>query len=230
MSGSSAFAFVVKEIKEMIPPAVFFAVGFNLILLTTNLILHGYQLQFASFLIATTAALVVAKAVLLANALPLLRRFDGAPLIQPVLFKTAIYFVAVGLVRLLEKIIEYLVHGGTLGGVYEYVTTHFTWDRFFAIQLWILVLFLIYTFISELNALFGDGELARIMFTWRSTELKLTRRERIRTLVKLSRLTDAHTSDELSDRTTAAHREMIALLRGMARRGMPQAALPMKRR
>lgn len=217
MSGSSVRAFVGKEIREIIPPTVFFVIGFNLILLTTNLILHDYQVQFASFLIATTSALVVAKAVLLANALPVLRHFDGAPLIQPVLFKTGIYFTAVFLVRLLEKIIEYLLHGGTLHGIPEYVTTHFTWDRFFAIQLWILVLFLIYTFITELNALFGDGELARIMFTWRSTELKLTRRERIRTLVKLGRLTDAYDSDQLSDRTTAAHAEMIGLLRGLAK-------------
>jgi len=33
-------------------------------------------------------ALVVGKSVLVANAMPFLRRFDTAPIIQPVLFKT----------------------------------------------------------------------------------------------------------------------------------------------
>jgi hypothetical protein len=39
--------------------------------------------------------------------------------------------------------------------------------------------------------------------------MKLTRRQRIRTLVKLARLTEAHTLTELGDPHTAAHAEMI---------------------
>lgn len=84
MSGSSTLAFVIKEFKEMVPPTVFFAVGFNLILLTTKLILDDCSVQFANFMLATTAALVVGKSVLVADAMPLLRRFNTAPLIWPV--------------------------------------------------------------------------------------------------------------------------------------------------
>ena len=111
-----ALAFVIREFEEMLPPTLFFAVGFNLIVLTTQLFLDDYQQQFFGFMIATTAALVVGKAVLLANALPFLRRFDRAPLYQPILFKAVLYFVVVFLVRVLEKIVEYLIDGGTLGG------------------------------------------------------------------------------------------------------------------
>jgi hypothetical protein len=121
-------------------------------------------------------------------------------------------------------LIEFLAHGGALRELPDYMATHFTWDRFLAIQLWVLVLFLIYTFISELNALFGDGELARILFTWRSTELKQTRRQRIRTLTKLSRLADAHTTDELANPATAAHAQMIALIRSLAKKGTSRAS------
>jgi len=224
MPRSSVLAFVVKEFEEMLPPTIFFAVGFNLIVLTTNLILSDYEVQFTTFLLATTGALIVGKSVLVANALPFFRRFDNAPLIQPVLFKSGIYFAAVCAVRFLEKLIEFLVHGGALRDLPDYVATHFTWHRFFAIQLWVLVLFLIYTFISELNALFGDGELARILFTWRSTELKQTRRQRIRTLTKLSRLADAHTTNELAGPTTAAHMQMIDLVRSLAKNGISRSS------
>ena len=41
---------------------------------------------FANFMLVTLSALVVGKAVVVANALPFFRRFDTAPLIQPVLF------------------------------------------------------------------------------------------------------------------------------------------------
>jgi len=223
MSRSPALAFVVKEFKEMLPPTIFFAVGFNLILLTTQLILDDYGAQFASFMLATAAALVIGKSVLVANALPFLSRYDTEPLIWPVLYKSAFYFVVVFVVRFLEKLIEYAAHGGTLAGIPDYVATHFTWHRFLAIQIWILVLFLIYTFITELDKLFGDGELYRILFTWRSSDLKLTRRQRIRTLTKLSRLTEAHTTEELRDPATKAHAELVTLLRGLAERTSARA-------
>ncbi len=75
-------------------------------------------------------------AVLVANALPFLNPYDTEPLIWPVLYKSVFYFVIVFVVRLLEKVIEYAVHGGTAAGLSDYVTTHFTWHRLFAIQTW----------------------------------------------------------------------------------------------
>jgi len=167
-------AFVVKELKEVLPPTVFFAAGFNLIVLTIDLILADYLSSFANFMIATMAALVVGKSVLVANAIPVLRRFDTAPVIQAVLFKTMFYWAVVFVVRFLEKLGEYFFAGGTLRGIPEYVSTHFTWHRFAAIQIWIFVLFLIYTSASELNSLLGEGTLRKIFFARRSSEVKLT--------------------------------------------------------
>jgi hypothetical protein len=44
----------------------------------------------------------------------------------------------------------------------------------------LMVLFLVYVTTYELNMLIGDGELYRLFFRWRSSEAKLTRRQRIR--------------------------------------------------
>jgi hypothetical protein len=176
MSKSGATAFLIKELKEVLPPTIFFAVGFNLLVLTTDLILADYLRTFASFLVATTTALVVGKSVLVANALPTLRRFDTAPMIQTVLFKTVIYWAVVFLVRFLEKLGEYLLHNGRLSGIPDYVATNFAWHRFAAIQIWIFVLFLIYTSIVELNAALGHGELEKIFFARRSSKTKLAGR------------------------------------------------------
>lgn len=107
MAQSRALAFAIKEFEEVLPPIVFFAIGFNLIEFTTQLVLDDYLARFANYMVATAAALVVGKAVLLANLLPFLRRFDTAPLIRPVLFKTLVYTAVVFLVRVLEKIVEY---------------------------------------------------------------------------------------------------------------------------
>ena len=224
MPKSRLLALVIKELREIVAPTAFFAVGFNLIVLTTHLILADYLVRFGSFMVATVAALLVGKAVLVANALPFLRRYDAGPLIKPILFKTIVYCAVVFLVRFLEQLIEYLLRGGKLRAIPEYVAAHFTWHRFAAIQIWIFVLFLIYTTGTELNALFGDGELAKILFTRRSSDLKLNRRQRIRALVKLSRLTETHTLDELRDRNSAAHAEMIGLISGLATRKVPETS------
>src|SRR5215469_17239120 len=92
-------AFLLREFLEILPPTIFFFIGFNLIVLTTNLILANYGAQFASFMLAPAAALIVAKALLVANAMPVIRHFDRAPLIRPILFKTGFYWVAVLIVR-----------------------------------------------------------------------------------------------------------------------------------
>jgi hypothetical protein len=175
MSKSRLLAFVIKELKELLPPTVFFAISFNLLVLTTQLILADYLVHLWNFMLATTAALVVGKSVLVADALPFFRRFDTAPMIQSVLFKTIVYWTVVLLVRFLEKLVEYLFAGGTLGGIPEYVATHFTWHRFAAIQIWIFVLFLIYTSVAELNARLGEGELVKIFCTRPPSERKQTR-------------------------------------------------------
>ena len=66
-----------------------------------------------------------------------------------------------------------------------------------------LALFLIYVTASELNHLFGNGELRRLLFTHRPFELQLNRRQRIRELVRLSRLADTHRVEEFRDSTSA---------------------------
>jgi hypothetical protein len=220
-----AGAFFVREFLEILPPTIFFLIGFNLVVLTTNLILADYGGQVASFIVATTSALVVAKAVLVANAISVIRRFDRAPLIRPILFKTLFYWAAVFIVRLLEHWIRYRFGGDyVFGGFVPHVVANFSWDRFIAIQLWIFVLFLIYVTASEFNRLFGHGELSRILFTYRPSELQLNRRERIHELVRLGKLADAHSLDELRDPASSAHAQLVDIVQRLARQAPPPRA------
>jgi len=108
--------------------------------------------------------------------MPFLRRFDNAPLIRPILFKTFVYSFFVLLARLIEAFLSYLVDTGKVEGFMPFAVDQFSWHRFLFIQIWILVLFLIYVTASELNVLLGRGELYRILFARRSTEVKPPRR------------------------------------------------------
>jgi hypothetical protein len=209
---------LLHEALEALPPTIFFFVGFNFIVFTTNLLLADYAIAVSSFMLATVAALVVGKAVLVANAMPLLRRYDRAPLIRPILFKTAFYWVIVFLARLLERFVHFSVLERNLpGDFFSYLMTTFSWHHFCAVSLWIAVLFLIYVTASEFGRLFGPGEIPRLFFTSRPSDLQLNRRQRMRELLRLSRLADAHSADELGDPASPPHQELIGILRRLAR-------------
>ena len=64
---------------------------------------------------------------------------------------------------------------------------------------------------------FGPGEMRRLLFTRRPSDLQLNRRQRLRELLRLSRLTDEHSGAELRDPTSAAHRELIDIAQPLAR-------------
>src|SRR6516164_4295780 len=153
-----------QEIRLALPPTIFFAIGFYLIVFSMNLIM---------------AALIVGKSVLVADKMPFLCRFDIRPLIYPILFKTFVYWGFVFVARLLEALIHYMVETGGIAGFGTELAERFSWNHFSFVQIWILVLFLIYCTASELNSLFGYGELGRLLFRRRTTDLALNRRERV---------------------------------------------------
>src|ERR1700692_879461 len=102
----------LAQVKHALPPTIFFFVGFNLILWTKRLILEEHGVEFSGFFTAIVAALLVRKAVLVTYHLPFMRRFDGAPMIQPILFKSAIYWLCVLIVRLAEELVHFVAAGG----------------------------------------------------------------------------------------------------------------------
>jgi len=54
----------LRVLRHMLPPTLYFFIAFNLIVFTTNLMVRDYWFDVSSFLVATTTALVVGKAVL----------------------------------------------------------------------------------------------------------------------------------------------------------------------
>ena len=209
---------MLHEAREAVPPTIFFFIGFNFIVLTTNLLVAQYGVAVSNFMLATVAALVVGKAVLVANAMSLLRRYDRAPLIQPILYKTIFYWVIVFFARLLERFVHFaIIERNSPADFPAYLITTFSWHRFVAISLWIFVLFLIYVTVTEVSHLFGSGELRRLFFTSRPSDLQLNRRQRMRELLRLSRLADAHSAAEFRNLASDAHRELVEIVQRLAR-------------
>ena len=95
-------AHILEEIRHVLPATIYFFLGFNLVLLTKKLMLEQYLIQFSGFFLASGAALIVGKVVLVVDKMPFLKRFDHAPLIRPILFKTIVYTFFVFVARLID--------------------------------------------------------------------------------------------------------------------------------
>lgn len=212
------YRFWLKEMRHVLPPTLYFVIAFNLIVFTTNLLTQGYWFHLSGFLLATGTALVVGKTILVMDKFRLIDRFRGAPLIQPILYKTVFYTLVVLVVRLLEQLVHYALQGDGIGPALQAVADHFVVHRFVAAQIWIFTCFLIYCTATELGALVGEGQLVRLFFRHRSSQHRLTRRQHIRALMELSRLAETTPREQLLDPATSQGGRLVAIVDALRQR------------
>ena len=203
---------VVHLIRHALPPTLYFFIAFNLIAFTTNLMIHDYWFHAATFIVASTTALIVGKSVLVADKIRLIDRFRGAPLIQPILYKTIFYTVIVFIVRIAERFIHLAIDDRGFAVAFEAAVNDFTWRRFAAIQIWIFVCFLLYVTATEISYLLGEGQLFRLFFRHRSSQHRLTRRRHIRALMELSRLAETTPRNQLLDPATPQGQRLVTIV------------------
>ncbi len=137
-------------VHEMIPPVLFFFISFQLLAFTRALMLRRYDIEVTTFVAATIGALVAAKVVVLADLLPFINRFPGRPLIYNIAWKTTIYLTAACVVRYLEEFIHFYRRQGAVLAANRHLLDEVIWPHFWAIQIWLTVLLLVYCTMQEL--------------------------------------------------------------------------------
>jgi hypothetical protein len=157
--------YIVKhELRQLLPVILFFFVAFQLLAFTEMMMLEQYDIRVSAFLTATVAALVVAKVVLIADHLPLINRFPEKPLIYNVIWKTAIYFAVSFAVRYAEHLIDSWRHAASFAEANRILFDEVVWPHFWGVQLWLLVLLLLYCALRELVRALGRDQILRLFF------------------------------------------------------------------
>src|SRR4029450_11728875 len=80
-----------EEFEALLPPTIFFFVALHMVALIRVLMLKGTGIVLGTSVSVTLMALILGKAVLLADMLPFINRYPTKPLIYNVVWKTAIY-------------------------------------------------------------------------------------------------------------------------------------------
>lgn len=131
----------------MLPPTIFFILCLNLIVLTVALLSDDHELSAVSHASACVGALLIGKAFLLADRLPLMRRYSNRPLIVGALWSALIYLVIVSILHLAERIISAATDSRGLLFTAKADIASFDWPLFLVVQLWIALLLVIYSVI-----------------------------------------------------------------------------------
>jgi hypothetical protein len=151
---SKVMAIVAREIREAVPALLFFLVVFHMILITKDVILEDYNITTTSAAIATVSALIVAKAILVAEKLPIARLFSGRMLYN-ILWKTLLFSAVSLLFRFVEELIPLIAKHNGLVTAATHLLEEVSWPHFWVLQMWLYASLLLYCLASELVRMIG---------------------------------------------------------------------------
>lgn len=160
MSGIAAK--IKEEFMKMLPPTIFFFVTINIVVLIRALLTKGTGLSLPTFATIVISALILGKAVLIANMLPFINRFPEKPLIWNAGWKTLMYMVVATFIHYLERLHEFWKETHAIGAANHQLLTQMNWAHFWAIQLMLLVLIFNYCVFAELSRVIGEQKLRRM--------------------------------------------------------------------
>ena len=164
-----AVAWLKHEIVEAIPAAVYFFVGFQIIAFTDALMLEEYGVRVSTFMLATVAALVSAKVVLILDAMPIVNRFAARALVVSIAWKTLLFLLLVAAFKYLEHLLPPLREHKDLLVANRSLFTEIEWPRVFAATIWLIVLFAGFCTGRELGRVLGREQLRRIFLESRQS-------------------------------------------------------------
>jgi len=161
---SKVFSKLKEEFLALLPPTIFFFVALHIVAFIRALMLKGTGISPLGSVSIAVAALILGKAVLLADMLPVINRFPDKPLIYNVTWKTLIYLVVSALIHYLERVVEFWRQAGSLVAGNEKLLSEMVWPHFWAIQLVLFVLIAMYCTVHELARVIGKEKVLRIFF------------------------------------------------------------------
>jgi phosphate starvation-inducible membrane PsiE len=155
---------IKKELYEMTPPTLFFFVALHIVALIRALMAKGTGIPLSTTASVAIAALVLGKAVLIADMLPIINRFPQKPLVYNVSWKTLIYLVVAGIIHYAERLIEFARQAGGLIAGNEKMLSEMVWPQFWAVQVLLFVLIVLYCTIYELIRAIGKARFLQMFF------------------------------------------------------------------
>ena len=153
-----------EEFFKLLPPTIYFFVALHIVAFVHVLMLKKTGFAPSSTISIAVGALILGKAVLIADMLPMINRFPNKPLIYNVAWKTLIYLLVATLIHYLERLVDFWRQAGSFVAGNEKLLAEIVWPHFWAIQIILLILIVMYCTMHELVRVIGKEKVLRIFF------------------------------------------------------------------
>jgi hypothetical protein len=161
---SKLYEKIKEEFFALLPPTIFFFFTLGLVAVLRVLMLKGTGIPVSTPIQVAVGALILGKAVLIADMLPGVNRYPDKPLAYNVIWKTVIYFVAALVLHYLERLIDFWKEAGGFVAGNEKLLAEMVWPHFWAIQITLFVLIFDYCVMRELARAIGPTKLREMFF------------------------------------------------------------------
>jgi len=153
---------VAREIREALPAVVFFMLAFHMVAVTNAAILEEHKISGATAALATVAALIVAKVILIVEKLPLARLF-ASRLIYNILWRTFLFGAVTTAFRIAEELIHGLLRDERIRDAAGHMIGSVTWTHFLIVQMWIFSMIFLYCLAAELARVIGPAKVRKML-------------------------------------------------------------------
>ena len=153
-----------EEFFKLLPPTIFFFVALHLVTFIRVLIAKGSHFEPLSTISIAIASLILGKAVLIADMLPPINRYPNKPLAYNIAWKTVIYLLMASVIHYLERLIDFWRQTGGFVAGNQKLLAEIVWRHFWAIQIILFVLIIMYCTMHELVRVIGKEKMMRIFF------------------------------------------------------------------
>jgi len=156
-----------REMKAFFIIALYLAFVFSGFNLYKRLVLREVGVSYFNYGAGVIEAFIIGKLILIGRALGFGKRFEHRVLIVGTLFKAAAYGVLVAVFGVLEHLIGGLVHGQDLADAWLDLLSKPT-DEMLARTVMMIVTFIPFVALLEIDRVLGEGRLIALFFQRRS--------------------------------------------------------------
>jgi hypothetical protein len=146
---------LIHELSEYFVNAVYLTVFFGVFAISRRLTLSQFGIYLDDYFIGLIKALIIAKVIMIGAFLRISRKFEGRPLIIPVLYKVCIFVLWVILFDALEGLIKGLIQSGSLSGTLETLVQHHFNRMWLGGLLVVILSFIPFFALKELSRIMG---------------------------------------------------------------------------
>jgi hypothetical protein len=159
---------ILEKLKEeflaILPPTIFFFIALHIVVFIRVLIANSSHFVPLSTASIGVSSLILGKAVLIADLLPGINLYPNKPLAYNVAWETAIYVIVALVIHYLERLIDFSRQAGGLVAGNEKLLAEMVWPHFWAVQIILCLLILMYCTTRELARVIGKEKMLRLFF------------------------------------------------------------------